>query len=170
MKTRRWKDPRSRRVWEVTVTPVARCGAPAEGGDGRRPRRKIAVCFDSTATPRQELVACGCDRLEEALERLSDQELALCLEAARDGAFLWVHPRDGELWYVLRDEEPGAAGSRWTVRFRSSRGDLPAPVSVDEPLDGLPAPLLLALLDDARQGRSEVATRSPEAESTPDAA
>lgn len=58
------------------------------------------VSFDLLTTPKRGFSAACCERAEDLVPRMADQEMALCLEAARRGGRVWVDPRDGELWWV----------------------------------------------------------------------
>lgn len=112
MTTRRWRDPRDGRSWEVSV---ARVGRLAEHGPSpKRPAPAApsptpsfpsdtpvaTVSFDLLTTPKRGFSAACCERAEDLVPRMADQEMALCLEAARRGGRVWVDPRDGELWWV----------------------------------------------------------------------
>ena len=106
------------RTWEVTVTGLAASGRTVA------PRaRRHAVCFDTTGTPRQGLLVDCCERAEGVFPDLADQDLALCLEAARHGGLLWVDPRDGELWWVQeRDATLEMRSAASTVRVANDTG------------------------------------------------
>lgn len=58
------------------------------------------VSFDLLTTPKRGFAAACCERAEDLVPSMADQEMALCLEAARRGGRIWVDPRDGELWWV----------------------------------------------------------------------
>lgn len=115
MVTRRWTDPRNRRRWEVSAGRVRRSGSAPGRDEGPR-----VLSFHHLATPRQDLRVDCCDRAEESLGKLGDQHLALCLDAARTGGFLWVDPRDREIWWIRSDVD-GSGEPR--IHLRSARGD-----------------------------------------------
>lgn len=102
---RRWTDPRDQRTWEVTACHVR--GTPTRGPretplpDAGSP----ALCFDSAATPRRGHSVPCCSHLEGRLEDLDDQAVALCLDAARVGGFLWLDDRTGEVWWVRAEDD-----------------------------------------------------------------
>lgn len=127
------------RTWEVTVM------GRAVGSRMPVARRRHTVCFDTTGTPRQGglLVDC-CERAETVFPDLEDQDLALCLEAARNGGLLWVDPRDGDLWWVT--ERQGI------LEMRSSGNTLQVPNTSGKTLGELNDPELTVLLDQAAVG------------------
>ena len=136
MTSRRWRDPRNQRTWEVTVTGVA----PSRGARGVS-RRRHAVCFDTTGTPRQELLVDCCERAESLFPELQDQDLAFCLDAAREGGLLWVDPRDGELWWIRERGD--------VVELRSAALTLRVPHRRRKPLKELGDADIVSLLEDA---------------------
>lgn len=111
MTTRRWRDPRDGRSWEVSVSRVGRLAEPslerpAPVTPSPTPSSPsdapvvATVSFDLLTTPKRGFSAACCERAEDLVPRMADQEMALCLEAARRGGRVWVDPRDGELWWV----------------------------------------------------------------------
>ncbi len=113
MVSRRWIDPRDRRPWQVSVGPVRRLG-----GRDRDPVPTVA--FQRPGTPKQVLRVGCCARAEASFPGFGDQHLALCLDAARRGGRIWMHPESGELWWIQSD--PDGGGRR--VHLRSARGEI----------------------------------------------
>lgn len=131
----RWKDPRNGRVWEVGVCSLQ---STEEGGEAS------VLCFDTVGTPRAGHGIYCCPGVRRVLRTLDDQMLALCLEAAVDGGYLWVDPRDDSLWWVRSAED----GTRKTVRFVGSAGELDVDSSTRLPPSRPES--LMALRDRAR--------------------
>lgn len=163
MTTRRWRDPRDGRSWEVTVSRVTRLGADRRSPDASSPAAAsrpasgagaspdhATVAFDLLTTPKRGFATSCCERSERLVPRMEDQEMALCLEAARRGGRVWVDPRSGELWWVQGygrgRRSGGAASGELPVVFQSVRS------AVGARCDGVPVTRLsdtelTALLD-----------------------
>lgn len=116
----RWKDPRTGRVWEVCTCSPADTDGRATG---------LVLDFQSTDTPRVGHTLPCCDGVARVIGELEDQELALCLDAAVRGGYLWVDTRDAALWWVRERED----GRRRTIRFVGSAGELDAPAETSLP-------------------------------------
>lgn len=143
VKSRRWRDPRTRRSWQITASPVRR---PGEGADGRA---EAHVCFDSLATPRQGHSGRCCERVEDRLAEMDDQGIALCLDGIRREGFLWIDPRDSELWSI----QPISGGPG--LRFVGTRGDRRAEPAREVDPRELSDDALMRLLDGATPDPAE---------------
>lgn len=98
MEERRWRDPRTLRIWKVSACRIASPpDSTAEGDPG------LVLCFESTATPRAAHSVRCCPGVGTFMTSMDDQSLALCLDAAIAGGLLWVDPRDRQLWWVRED-------------------------------------------------------------------
>lgn len=165
MSTRRWRDPRDGRSWEVSVSRVSRIGGaePLVGsrngtessGPPADPAASVSgratVCFDLLTTPRRAFSVTCSVRAEGLFPRMRDQELALCLDAARRGGRIWVDPRDGELWWVQCYGRPQRAGSSCAselpVVFQSIRSAVGAQLETPRWIGELDDSELASILD-----------------------
>lgn len=129
MTRRLWTDPRDHRTWEITACSPRVVGDSAPGGG--TDRRVRCLCFATTATPRRGHAVPCCPRVESFLDRLDDQALALCLDGARAGGFLWLDDRDGEVWW-LGPEAGGARRGRSRAREVSFRSPAAPPEAMDD--------------------------------------
>lgn len=155
MTTRRWRDPRDGRAWEVTVSRVTRLGASGRIPDASSPAAALpehtTVAFDLLTTPKRGFATSCCERSERLVPAMEDQEMALCLEAARRGGRVWVDPRSGELWWVQGYGRARRSGgphfAELPVVFQSVRSAVGARSPDGVPVTWLSDTELAALLD-----------------------
>lgn len=113
------------------------------------------VSFDLLTTPKRGFAAACCERAEQLVPRMPDQQMALCLEAARRGGRVWVDPRDGELWWVQgyghAARSRPAATRLLPVVFQSVRDAVGARAGGGRAVTELTQAELTALLDEGER-------------------